>query len=363
MRMMTRAEELQALQDLRARMRAEGLDKPTPVLAVSILVLHVTAMFAGLAALLYFDSIILRLIGVVVTCYGALGIALTAHNASHYTLTGNRSIDRALTYFCFTFLHGVSSCFWYHKHVRTHHVGPNTIGIDTDIDLLPFFAMSEDEVAAANWWQRKLFPFQHWLFPFAIALIMPNLKAVALRYLIGELRTTQPQRRLAAWADVACLCGHLALFVVVPAFFWPLWQVLLFYLVRDFVNGYLLFSVTAPAHFPLEAQFVRPREDGPSLIAGQIYTSVNFRAGFLLWLISQGVEHQIEHHLLPGANPLRLARVRAFIEPFCEQHGFPYQIMGWGEAMWKSLVALRYPRPVRILDDLVRDTSRTAKAA
>ena len=355
---MSRAEELQALRELRELVETEKLNDPTPAPALAILALHLTTLCAGLAAFLLLDQVAIRLLGLAVSFYGGLGVALSGHNASHCSLTCSRGIDRVLTYLCFPVVHGVSATYWYQKHVRAHHLAPNTPGIDTDIELLPFFAMSEDEVAAATGWQRKLFSIQHWLFPIFIALIVPNLQAYGLRYLAGELRAPGRRRRIAAWVDAACIAGHLAAFIVVPAFFWPLWQVLACYALREIVNGYLLFSIAAPAHFPLEARFVHPRDDGPSLIAGQICTTVNFRAGFLLWLITQGAEHQIEHHVLPAANPLRLARVRALVEPFCARHGLPYQIMGWGEAVIKSVTAMRHPRPVRIVDDLVQDLSR-----
>jgi fatty acid desaturase len=262
-------------------------------------------------------------------------------------------VDRTLAYFCFTLVHGVSSTYWYCKHVRAHHVAPNTIGVDTDIELLPFFAMHEDEVAAANRWQRKLFAIQHWIFPFGIALILPNLKAYGLHYLIGELQAGPRRRRSAARIDATYMCGHVAVFLLIPALLWPLWQVVGFYILREIIFGYMLFSIAAPAHFPLEAQIVRTKEDGPSLVAGQIFTTVNFRAAPPLWLITQGAEHQIEHHLLPGANPLRLARVGRFVEPFCAEHGLPYRTMGWCEAVIKSLAAMHQPRPVRRIEELM----------
>jgi linoleoyl-CoA desaturase len=361
--MMTRAEELQALQKLRERVRAEGLDKPTPAIALGILMLHFTAMCGGFALFLWVETAALKLIAVAISCYGGLGVALTGHNASHYAVTESRLVDRALAYFCFTLVHGVSSTYWYDKHVRAHHSAPNAVGVDADIELLPFFAMHEADVAAANRWQRRLFAIQHWLFPICISLILPNLKIHGVRHLVAEFRVPKRRRRVAAWLDAACLCGHFAIFLVAPTLFWPMWQVIGLYVLREIINGYMLFSIAAPAHFPLEAQIIRMPESGPSPLAGQIYTTINFRAGPVLWLLTQGAEHQIEHHLLPGANPLRLASVQQLIEPFCAAHGLPYRTMGWGEAVMKSLTAMRCPRPVRLIEDLAVNGPKGPAAA
>jgi fatty acid desaturase len=330
------------------------------MLALAILVFHIATMFGGIAVFVAFDTLWIKIPALFVSAYGALGISMSGHNASHRTATGSWAIDRALTYLTFALIHGVSATYWRYKHIQTHHVSPNDIGIDTDIDLMPFFALSQKEIAQARGWRRKFYRVQHWIFPFALSLNLLNMKMQGFRHLCGELRGPR-KWRAAVWADVACVSVHVAIFIVVPIFFWPAWQVIGFYLLRDMLHGYVLFAATAPAHFPVEAHFVKIERTGPNLLAGQIYTTVNFRTGFWGWLAVQGVEHQIEHHILPEANPLKLARVREIIEPFCHRHGYPYRSFGWWEAIVKSLLALRHPRPIHRIDDLIaRQPERTS---
>ena len=55
--------------------------------------------------------------------------------------------------------YGYCSRAWWYKHVVQHHPAPNVIGVDTDADLLPWFAMTVDEVRAASGLKR--FYFEH----------------------------------------------------------------------------------------------------------------------------------------------------------------------------------------------------------
>jgi fatty acid desaturase len=349
-RLQTRADELEALAELRAQIRREALDRQSPVLAVAILVFHLGVMLGGIAVFVASDLLWLRVIALVISTYGALGIGMTGHNASHYCVTGSKPVDRALTYLTMTVLHGISASFWRHKHVRLHHSAPNKIGLDTDIDLLPFFALNEDEVRAARGWRRRLYRVQHWVFPFAIGVNMMNLQIAGLCHIRQEMRR-HGRRGMAPWADLACVALHAALFLVLPALIWPVAPVIGFYLLREVLNGYTLFAVAAPAHFPPEAKFIKDEDCG--LLAGQIYTTVSFRTGFWGRLVCLGAEYQIEHHLLPEANPLKMRRVSPIVEAFCRRHNYPYRRLGWAQGIVKSLRIMRQPKPVYRLGDLL----------
>jgi linoleoyl-CoA desaturase len=350
-RLQTRADELEALAELRAQIRREGLDQPTPVLGLAILVFHVVVTLGGMAVFVASDLLWLRAAALLISTYGALGIGMTGHNASHYGVTGSKPVDRALTYLTMTVFNGISATYWRHKHIRLHHSAPNNIGLDSDIDLLPFFALNEDEVRAARGWRRRFYRVQHWLFPFAISLNMTNLQISGLLHLLQDL-LHRGHWRSALWADLACVALHVAAFLVLPSLIWPPGSVIGLYLLREALKGYILFAAAAPAHFPPEAKFIK--EDG-GLLAGQIYTTVNFRTGFFGRLVCLGAEYQIEHHLLPEANPFKMRRVSPIVEAFCCRHHYPYRQLGWVEGVVKSLRIVRQPKPIYRLGDLLGD--------
>ena len=347
----TRAEEIKALSELRAQIRREGLDRPNPALGLSVFAFHLAVMLGGIAVFVTNDLLGFRALALLVSTYGALGIGMTGHNASHCNVTGSKSIDRALTYLTMTVLNGISAMYWRHKHIRLHHSAPNSIGLDTDIDLLPFFALNQDEVREARGWRRRFYRIQHWLFPLAISANMLNLQASGLFYLCGLLREQNNSRRAAVWADMACVALHYILFFVLPALIWSPLAVLGFNLLRLALNGYVVFAAAAPAHFPPEAKFIKGDHSG--LLAAQIYTTVNFRTGFWGRLVCLGAEYQIEHHLLPNANPLKMRRVSEIVEAFCSRHQYPYRQLGWMEGVVKSLRIVREPKPVYRLNELL----------
>jgi linoleoyl-CoA desaturase len=348
----TRADELKALSELRAQIRREALDRPTPLLGLAILLFHVVVMLAGLAIFVASDPLWLRVPAIVLSTYGGLGIGMTGHNASHGAVTGAKRVDRALTYLTMTVFAGFSAHYWCHKHIRLHHSAPNNIGRDTDIDLLPFFALNEDEVRRAQGWQRRLYRVQHWLFPLAIGFNAMNLQRSGWLYLWRELRHGSGSRRqrMALWTDVGCLVLRVVLFLALPMLIWPPAAVIGVHMLREILNGYALFAGAAPAHFPAEAKFIKGDDAG--FLTGQIHTTVNFRTGFWGRLVCLGAEYQIEHHLLPEANPLKMRRVSTIVEAFCSRHRYPYRRLGWAEGIVKSLGAVRQPKPVYQLCDL-----------
>jgi len=180
------------------RPRLPGLEKPTPVKAVGLLVFDIAVMLGGIAGFLILDPLWLRALSLAVSTYGALGVGMTGHNASHRTVTGSHKIDRTLTYLTLTVLNGIAATYWWHKHVRTHHAAPNHVGIDDVINLLPFFALNEDEFRDARGWHRWFYSVQHWPFPFGIALNMVNTQQFGIRFLITEFRG-RPRRRGGCW--------------------------------------------------------------------------------------------------------------------------------------------------------------------
>ncbi len=349
---LTSAEEQKAFRDLRARIRAAGLDKPTPILALAVYAVHVVAMLGGIAAFVAFEPLWIRALALIVSTYGALGISTSAHCASHYTVTGHRPVDRVLTIFGFSLLLGISEAFWRNKHLKVHHTEPNNVELDDDIDLKPWFVLTREEREQATGFWRALYRVQHWVLPFALMLNAFNVQQTAIRFLAAELRGRK------AWtfyqrADVLCLIAHVTFFLVIPAFFWPVWKVISLYALRKMLGGYAMFAAFAPAHFPAEAKFVKSDGHELGLVSRHLHTTVNFRTGPLGRLVCSGVQYQIEHHLLPDANQHKHRAVSRMVEEFCRRHGYQYQTLGWWEGIVKSVLALRDLKPVYRASELL----------
>jgi linoleoyl-CoA desaturase len=173
------------------------------------------------------------------------------------------------------------------------------------------------------------------------------------RFLAAALM--DPRRRSALHVgDAAAIVMHYALWIALPLLWFRPADVVGFYFLRAALLGYAVFLTAAPAHFPAEARFLSTEGHGnrgayrrhSDYILLQTTTTVNFRAGWLGHLFCCGAQYQIEHHLFPGISHAYYPRMSPILRAYCEANGYPYQTLGWGKGIWKSLRVFWRPKPV-----------------
>jgi fatty acid desaturase len=256
----------------------------------------------------------------------------------------------------------MSAMHWLNKHVTVHHPTPNVIGLDDDVDLLPWFALTEEQFQAGGPLRRFWHRHQWIAAGPAIAFNGFNLLFTSWGFLFRALRDRDRRTRM-HWIDLGVICAHLALWIALPMLLFPPLAVLGFYGLRTGLMGYAMFAAFAPAHFPVEARFLpadghtdryayRRRSDYMLL---QTATTVNFRTGWYGRMLCSGVDHQIEHHLFPGISHVHYPKVSRVVQRFCHERGYPYRTLGWGEAIWKSLLAFKHPKRVEPALEALRE--------
>lgn len=334
-----------SFRELTALVRAAGFFRKATGRVLAELVLHLSLHLGGLALFVMLESWPLRLAALLVSAYGGLGLATNTHTSSHNATAEPLWLNQALTYFGYPFLFGGAATFWWNKHCVVHHPAPNVIGIDDDADLMPFFALNQDELLAASGPRRAFYRVQWVLIPLVLALNGFFTQYQGWRYLLRALRSDR--RRAAHWIDLGVLLAHYGVWLFLPMLFFAPLQVLGLYVVRLVLMGYAMFIGFAPAHFPAEAAFVSRRQlDNPDYLLLQTATTVNFRTGALGRLVCSGVDYQIEHHLFPGVPHVFYPELSRLMEDFCRSRGYPYRTLSWAEATWKSLVVFARPKPV-----------------
>lgn len=313
------------------------------------LALHVILHLGGIALFLYFDNWALRVAAILLATYGGLGLATNTHTSSHNASSRSMALNRALTYFGYTFFFGTAAHFWWNKHCVVHHPAPNVIEVDGDADLMPFFAINEREIAESRGAARFFYRIQ-WIFiPLVLALNTFFTQYQGYRYLLPIL-ADRKRRRPSHWIDLGVLCLHVTVWIALPMLFFAPSHVLGFYALRNSLMGYAMFAAFAPAHFPDEAVFIDKSQLADDYVLRQTATTVNFRTGFFGRLACAGVDYQIEHHLFPGVPHVRYPEMSPVIEEYCRAHGYPYRTLGWGEAVWKSLRV--FYRPKKVFDEV-----------
>jgi len=221
------------------------------------------------------------------------------------------------------------------------------MGKDTDYDLMPWFSIISKQFEGTAGFRRFYYERLQWiLFPIALSLNGFNMQKASWIHLIQSLHNPRALKR-AHSLDLTAMLLHYLVWIVLPAVFFPLTDVLLLYLIRVVLMGYTMFAVLAPGHFPAEAICFEDADLKESNFAFlQTMSSVNFRTGFLGRLFCSGLEFQIEHHLFPQISHVHYPKVSLEVQRFCRENGYPYHSFGWGEAIWKSFQVFRKPKLV-----------------
>jgi linoleoyl-CoA desaturase len=338
---------IEAVRELRVEFARRGWDRKATAHIVLELIAHITIAVAGIVIFMISHNVALEALGLLVSAFGCMGVGTNTHTSTHYGTSDKRWLNEALSYFGYPMFLGLSATFWWHKHVVLHHPAPNVAGVDTDSDLLPWFAVTAHDVESSSGWRR--FYHQHlqfWLFPLALAVNCFSMEMSGWGHLLGMLRNRE-ERKTAHWIDLGAMILHLALWIGVPLLFWPLPAVAAFYLLRAVLLGYAMYAVLAPGHFPAEARRTTDEvRRSTSFFEVQTAGTVSFRTGWLGRFLCSGLEYQVEHHLFPNISHVHYPEVSVAVQAFCAEHGLSYRSYTWGEALWKSWQVLRNPQQV-----------------
>ena len=159
-----------ALTALRRELTARGFGRKATGRVVIELAVHVVLAVGGLVVFFVSNNLALRIIGLLVSTAGSMGVGTNTHTSSHYATSDRRWVNEALTFFGYPFFLGLSATFWWNKHVVVHHPAPNVIDVDDDADFMPWLALTDRDLGRAGTWRR--FYYQHlqwWLFPIVLA--------------------------------------------------------------------------------------------------------------------------------------------------------------------------------------------------
>jgi linoleoyl-CoA desaturase len=274
-------------------------------------------------------------VGVRLLSAAVLVVALVAtatgvmHDANHGAFSRSRRLNRVMGFS--GDLLGASSWLWRVKHNKLHHASPNVMGVDTDIEQMPFARLAPDQ----PWrpWHRGQHLYLWFLYGF---MALSWLLVSDIRTVISGRQGNQVLPRRPRFLETATIAVgkilHLTWAVVVPLFFCPAWAVLTFYLACSWCVGFALAVMFQVAHCVEEAEFTTNNapDRGPEFAMRQLRSTVDVGIDtpiigpFLRWWMA-GLDHQVEHHLAPRLPHTIYPLLAARVEGLCSTRGLPHR--------------------------------------
>jgi linoleoyl-CoA desaturase len=265
-------------------------------------------------------------------CAMSLGLSIAGvgmsvqHDANHGAYSKHAWVNRI---FGATLdVMGVCSFIWRPKHNVGHHTFTNVEGIDYDLDFGVLARLSKEQTHRS--WHRG----QHFYLWFFYGFLLPKWVffddfVILRKRFIGVHKLPRPTTRDLI-GFVAWKVFFVAWALVIPAFFHPIWQVLLFHLLAAFTLGSTLGTIFQLAHCTGEAEFPAPAVGGAKMdddwAVHQLATTVDFgpRNRVLTWFAG-GLNFQVEHHLFPKVCHLHYPALAEVVAKVAARHGLRHR--------------------------------------
>src|SRR5260370_3890356 len=162
---------IEVVGELQREFARRGWDKKATNRIVFELSIHVAIALAGIAIFRTCHNPAVRVLGILISSFGCMGVGTNTHTSTHYGTSNKRWVNEALSYLGYPMFLGLSATYWWHKHVVLHHPAPNVVGVDSDADLFPWFAITADEVHTSSRLRRFYYEhLQFWRLPVVRAL-------------------------------------------------------------------------------------------------------------------------------------------------------------------------------------------------
>lgn len=279
-----------------------------------------TLLIASVAILVVFDSLWVQLANAALMAGAFAQFAFLGHDSGHRQIF--RSVKRNdMLMMLAALVTGLAPSWWQEKHTK-HHVSPNQIGHDGDIEI-SIFAFTPGQ-ALESWGVAQFF-IRHqafWFYPMLL-LTSYSLLSAGIAFLVRRKGVKYPV--LEPIVVATAIAAYLALIFT----FLPFWHGVLFIVVHRALLGLHLGAVFAPNHKGMPILAPGAKLDH---LRQQVLTSRNVIPNPVVDYMYGGLNYQIEHHLFPNMPRNRLKDARPLIKAFCADHGVLYHETGF----WRS---------------------------
>ncbi|WP_340073726.1 acyl-CoA desaturase [Leptobacterium sp. I13] len=266
----------------------------------------------------------------IISGIGMSGIGMgVMHDAIHGAYSKNKKVNTLLGY---TFnLIGANAAIWKIQHNMLHHTYTNINHADDDLNA-PFFLRFSPH--AKHYWVHR---FQHiyiWFFYGISTLSWVTTKDFVRlkRYRnMGYIDNKEDYNKILV-SMIAWKLFYFSYAILIPMIMLsaPWWVILLAFVSMHFVTGLLVSLVFQVAHIMPINEFPLPDKEGvmnDNWYRHQFSTTVNFspNSNILFWFLG-GLNHQIEHHILPNVCHVHYKKLAHIVKKTAQEFGLPYNV-------------------------------------
>lgn len=245
-----------------------------------------------------------------------------AHEASHRQIFTSKKVNDWAGMIVADLFVGLGYGFWMKKHQK-HHVTPNQVGEDPDINIR-VLAFTKESFDAKKGPEKLLTKNQGWALPILLMFTGFDLLLDSFKTLLD------PKAKLKfRWLELVLLTARVVTPVVIAFTLMNPLLAFVFMMTNMMFFGFFMGGAFAPNHkgMPLIGKGIRV-----DFLRRQVLTSRNIRPSFVIDLLMGGLNYQIEHHLFPSMPRPHLKEARRITKEYCAERNIPYMETGLFES-------------------------------
>ena len=266
-------------------------------------------------------------------------VAMTfTHDSSHFSITHKPWVWRVFGSVHDLF-HGASIFMWIHQHTMGHHPFTNIDGRDPDIATHGSKPDLRRIKHQQPWIPRYL--YQHIYVPLVYCFL--GLKTRFQDFLLLKSgRNSAMALTIPTYSQlIQFYTGkflHLNYRFTLLYLYMPLWKVILFNFIAEFVGSYWLALVFQTSHVISEVEWPQPDENNElqrDWAELQVATTQDYATDSWFWSVFTGsLNHQTVHHLFPGILQSHYIKLTPILRDTCREFGVTYHCV---PTFWEAL--------------------------
>jgi linoleoyl-CoA desaturase len=293
-------------------------------LFVKIIVLGLL-LVPGYYAVLHSSSLLTMTLSFLVFGFVFLIVGINVgHDAAHHCVTGNHKVDDFLFNLVYG-LQGLSGHYWQIRHNTSHHIFPNVIDNDSDLEAPAFLLLHPHQKA------KKYHKYQHLYAPFVYATFsLLFIFVIDFTFIFRKEQANLRFNKIPAIAIIKLIVAkvaYLTLWLLIPIYFAPASAgtiVLAFLLMHLMLSIFVAFTFFI-SHHVQEVDYVEA--DMPNELVHdawthhQVITTIDFSINnpFANFIFG-GFNLHIAHHLFPEVSHIHYPALTKIIKETFEEN-------------------------------------------